>query len=97
LKLPPVAEIEYCIVKAGLNIMTLQYHIAEEQRPEAERVTFWAVSPGHCKTGFNGFRGIKDPVDGAEVVVRLLESEKSAIAGGTFWEFEGGKFQQPPW
>ena len=78
-------------------MLTLHLQRMEDQKPEGERVTFWAVSPGHCKTGFNNFRGRKDPLEGAEVVVRLLEAERGAIQGGTFWEFENGAFQEAPW
>ena len=78
-------------------MLTLHLQSAEEQREAGPRIAFWAVSPGHCKTGFNGFRGKKDPVDGAEVVIRLLQSPPGEIAGGTFWEFENGKFQMPSW
>lgn len=60
-----------CIAKADLNMLTLQMQLAEERR-EDSRITYWAVSPGHCKTGFNGYRGKKDPLEGAESVVRLL-------------------------
>ncbi|KAG4428463.1 hypothetical protein IFR05_016049, partial [Cadophora sp. M221] len=41
-----------------------------EERGKGE-VEFFAANPGYCKTAFNGFRGTKDPLDGAEVVVRL--------------------------
>lgn len=78
-------------------MLTVHFQAAEEHRVEDDKVTFWAVNPGHCKTGFNGFRGQKDPLDGAEVVMRLLESERDAIRGGTFWEFEKGDFQMIPW
>lgn len=97
LQLPPVAVVDYCIAKAGLNMLTLHLQSAEEQRTDRQRITFYAVSPGHCKTGFNGFKGLKDPVDGAEVILRLLEAAPGAIPGGTFWEFENGEFRMPPW
>ena len=97
LKLPPVALVDYCVAKAGLNMLTLHLQLAEDKRPEAERVTFWAISPGHCKTAFNGYRGTKDPVDGGEVVVRLLESRRGEIEPGTFWEHEQGQFRAVPW
>ncbi|GJN70643.1 short chain dehydrogenase [Purpureocillium lilacinum] len=99
-QLPPVAVVDYCIVKAGLNMLTLHLQAAEDNDDDHDgetRITFWAVSPGHCKTGFNGFRGTKDPLDGAEVVLRLLESQAGEIPGGTFWEYEGGEFRMPPW
>lgn len=96
-KLPPVANVNYCVVKAALNMLTVHLQAAEDAKDEGDRVTFWSVNPGHCKTGFNGFRGLKDPLDGAEVVIRLMESEKGAVAGGTFWELEQGEFRPIPW
>ena len=62
-----------------------------------DHITFWAVGPGHCKTQFNGFRGSKDPVEGAEVVRRLLLSRKGEVPSGTFWEYEYENFQQVAW
>ncbi|KAK1623037.1 hypothetical protein BDP81DRAFT_333031 [Colletotrichum phormii] len=96
-ELPPAASINYCMAKAALNMLTLQLHLAEERRTTDDKIVFWATSPGHCKTAFNGFRGSKEPVDGAEVFVRLLEPERGTIASGTFWEFEDGDFRLVPW
>ncbi|KAH7229990.1 hypothetical protein BKA59DRAFT_371535, partial [Fusarium tricinctum] len=89
-ELPPVANIDYCVSKAGLNMLLLHLQITENHREGQDGITFWAVSPGHCKTAFNGYRGKKDPIEGAESVLRLLESEKGDIDGGTFWEYENG-------
>lgn len=98
IQLPPVALIDYCVSKAALNMLTLHYQITEDNyKDKGEKVTFWSVSPGHTKTAFNNYRGKKDPIDSGEAFVRLLESEKGAIAAGTFWEFEDGKFQVVPW
>ncbi|EEU36121.1 uncharacterized protein NECHADRAFT_87211 [Fusarium vanettenii 77-13-4] len=96
-ELPPVANMDYCIAKAGLNMLTLQLQLAEVNKEEGSRITYWAVSPGHCKTAFNGYRGKKDPLEGAESVIRLLETKKGEIEAGTFWEYENGAFQQVPW
>ncbi|KAH8900203.1 NAD(P)-binding protein [Thozetella sp. PMI_491] len=96
-ELPRVALVDYCIAKAGVNMLTLHLHIAEQARPQDERVVFWAISPGHTKTAFNNFRGVKEPTDAAEAIIRLLESGKGAIASGTFWEFEQGEFRAVPW
>jgi NAD(P)-dependent dehydrogenase (short-subunit alcohol dehydrogenase family) len=98
IQLPPVALIDYCVSKAALNMLTLHYQISEDHYDgEGKKITYWSVSPGHTKTAFNNYRGKKDPVDSGEAFVRLLESEKGAIAPGTFWEFEDGKFQEVPW
>ncbi|KAF3800797.1 hypothetical protein GCG54_00009468 [Colletotrichum gloeosporioides] len=96
-ELPPVSLVNYCVAKAALNMLTLHFQLAEEQRQDGQRVMFWATSPGHCKTAFNNFRGVKDPIDGAEAIVRLLESEKGVTKPGTFWEFEQGMFRMVPW
>jgi hypothetical protein len=78
-------------------MLTVHFQVAEDRLPEDQRITFWATSPGHCKTAFNNFRGAKDPVEGAEAAVRLLESRKGDIEPGTFWEFEQGEFRAVPW
>ncbi|KAI0437078.1 NAD(P)-binding protein [Xylaria telfairii] len=96
-ELPPVASIDYCVAKAALNMLTVHLQAAEDAATEDNKITFWVTNPGHCKTGFNGFKGHKDPLDGAEVVLRLLRSERGDIEGGTFWEFENDEFRQVPW
>ncbi|RFU78562.1 hypothetical protein TARUN_3656 [Trichoderma arundinaceum] len=97
-ELPALTFVDYCVAKAGLNMLTIHYQLAEDNyEGSGEKITFWTVSPGHTKTAFNGYRGRKDPVDSAEAFVRLLESDKGAITPGTFWEFEDGKFEQIPW
>jgi hypothetical protein len=84
-----------------LNALTIEFQKAEDARTakvvgEGGKVRFWAVSPGHLKTAFNNFRGAKDPLDGAEVVVRLV-CEEGKREGGTFWEFEEGEIREVPW
>ncbi|KAM0803922.1 hypothetical protein BDR22DRAFT_886218 [Usnea florida] len=37
--------------------------------------TFYAVSPGHCKTAFNGFRGIRNPLEGWKIALELALAE----------------------
>ncbi|KAF5551452.1 short chain dehydrogenase [Fusarium napiforme] len=96
-ELPPVSNIDYCVSKAGLNMLMLHLQAAENHNENVPKIAFWAVSPGHCKTAFNGYKGRKDPLEGAEAVVRLLESSKGDVEPGTFWEYENGSFQQVPW
>lgn len=79
-------------------MLTLLLQLSDEAHAsENRRISFWVVSPGFTKTGFNKFRGTKDPLDSAEAFVRLLEAEKGTIAAGTFWEFEEGQFRIVPW
>lgn len=73
--------------------------LCEEDRGEENEVgrgnvKFFAANPGHCKTAFNGFKGTKDPLDGAEVVVRLVAGDGKK---GGFWEFEEGVLKEVPW
>lgn len=83
----------YSVSKTALNALTIEFQKTEDAS-EHGKARFYAVSPGHLKTAFNNFRGTKDPLDGAEVVVRLVCEEHE---GGTFWEFEGGEMRKVPW
>lgn len=84
-KLPPTVAIAYCTSKAALNMLTIEYGKALEN----ENVVIQAVSPGHCKTAFNGYRGTKEPLDGAKVIVDLMHSGTSKFGNG-FWQMEQG-------
>ncbi|KAF5637957.1 hypothetical protein F52700_4660 [Fusarium sp. NRRL 52700] len=95
-ELPPVANIDYCVSKVGLNMLMLHLQAVENHSGDEPQITFWAVSPGHCKTAFNGYKGRKDPLEGAEAVVRLLESVKGDIEPGTFWELQAVKEPNEP-
>lgn len=97
MQLPPVANVDYCIAKVALNMLTVHLQTAENEREQGSRITFWIVSPGHCKTAFNNYRGKKNPLDGAEVIVRLLKTGEGEVAPGSFWEFEDGELRNVPW
>lgn len=88
--LPPTACIPYSVSKVALNALTLEF---SRSYPEVE---FCVVSPGHCRTGFNGFKGRKDPVEGARVVVELALAERG-IYGSGFWEWEEGGLREVAW
>jgi len=100
-KLPPTAAVAYSVSKTALNALTIEAQKSEDARTVEEnggqRVQFYAVSPGHLKTAFNGYRGPKNPLDGAEVVVRLVIASKDQVDGGSFWEFEEGEMRKVPW
>jgi NAD(P)-dependent dehydrogenase (short-subunit alcohol dehydrogenase family) len=55
------------------------------------KTRFWAVNPGFCRTAFNGYRGTRGPVEGAEVVVRLVLDEEGVYGKGGFWQWEEGE------
>ena len=42
-----------------------------------------AACPGHCRTGFNNFSGLREPVDGVRVIVWLATHPKDVNGG--FW------------
>ncbi|KAL2066060.1 hypothetical protein VTL71DRAFT_2131 [Oculimacula yallundae] len=107
--LPPTKVVSYSISKAAVNSLTIEMQKMEDlllrQNMEGNRevegkevgrgkVEFFAANPGHCKTAFNGFKGMKDPLEGAEVVVRLVGGEGRK---GGFWEFEEGVLREVPW
>jgi NAD(P)-dependent dehydrogenase (short-subunit alcohol dehydrogenase family) len=85
----PLHIIPYSASKSALNMTTV-----ELQRTYPE-IRFHAACPGHCKTGFNGFRGPKDPLDGARVVVQLVASPRDTYASG-FWEYDEGDMRMVP-
>jgi NAD(P)-dependent dehydrogenase (short-subunit alcohol dehydrogenase family) len=91
---PPTAVVSYSVSKAALNLLTVEMQKAENKIDSRGKVEYFAASPGHCKTAFNSFRGTKDPVDGAEVVVRLMMGDGKK---GGFYEFEKGVLRVVPW
>ena len=88
--LPPTACVPYSVSKVALNALTLEFAKAWPD------VRFYAASPGHCKTALNGFRGKKDPLEGARVVVELVLEEGKGCRGG-FWEWEEGGLREVAW
>lgn len=60
------------------------------------RVRFYAVSPGHCRTAFNGFRGVKEPVEGGRCTAMLVEAEEGYYGNG-LWEFEEDQMREVAW
>lgn len=93
--LPPTVSIPYVISKSALNMLTL-----EMSRDPANRdIEFSLASPGHCKTAFNGFRGTRDPLEGANVVVELVRAGKGRYKNAGFWETNGDSLDlvEVPW
>lgn len=80
----------YSSSKACLNFLTL---LVGREHPD---VTYYAVSPGHCKTALNGFRGSKDPVDGGKPAAELALAEKGRFKAG-FWECEESGMEEVGW
>jgi hypothetical protein len=74
-----------------LNMLTLDMANREKG------VAFYAVSPGHCKTAFNGFRGVRDPVDGGSAAAQLALAEEGKYVSGSFWEDEGSGTVEVGW
>ena len=94
-KMPPTVSIPYSISKTALNALTLEM----AKFPENESVQFQVIGPGHCKTDFNGYRGTRDPLEGANVVVELVNAEKGAVSNAGFWQTEGASKElvRIPW
>ncbi|RDL40201.1 uncharacterized protein BP5553_00180 [Venustampulla echinocandica] len=67
----------YGASKTGLNGLSVTLQAGENDRVEKEgsesaRIRYFVVQPGLLKTAFTGFmEGIREPEEGAEVVVRL--------------------------
>lgn len=85
--MPPPWSLSYGATKAALNLITL-----ELSRKEANmNVVFQCVSPGHCRTDFNGNTGKKEPIEGAKVVAELVFEPKDEARRRQcgLWEMEG--------
>jgi NAD(P)-dependent dehydrogenase (short-subunit alcohol dehydrogenase family) len=94
-KLPPSVSVAYCVSKAALNMLTVEM----SRDLGNQNVEFQMVSPGHCKTAFNGFRGTRDPVEGANVVVELVKAGRGKYKNCGFWETRGASLElvEIPW
>lgn len=88
--LPPTASVPYSVSKVALNALTLEL---AKVYPD---VSFYAANPGHCKTAFNGYKGKKDPLEGARVVEELALAEKGVYGSG-FWQCEEGIMSEMRW
>ncbi|KAK4942289.1 hypothetical protein LTR10_017895 [Elasticomyces elasticus] len=93
--LPSTVAIPYSVSKAALNLLTV-----EMSRDAANKdVEFQLVSPGHCKTALNNYRGVRDPLEGANVVVGLVTAEKAQYKNAGFSETKGASMDlvEIPW
>ncbi|GBE82855.1 Short-chain dehydrogenase/reductase tropE [Sparassis crispa] len=76
-ELPPTRSIPYSASKTALNVLTIEY---QKLHPNT-------IDPGYCKTGLNGYEGLRDPLDGAGVVVELANAARDKYKSG-FWAME---------
>jgi NAD(P)-dependent dehydrogenase (short-subunit alcohol dehydrogenase family) len=81
-EMPPTVSIPYSISKVALNALTVEMSRCEEN----SGVVFLVVGPGHCKTAFNGYRGVKNPMEGAVVVVECVVRSRGEVGNAAFWE-----------
>jgi len=93
--MPPTVSIPYSISKVALNALTVEMSRYEENKD----VMFQLVSPGHCKTEFNGYRGARDPMEGANVVIECATRPKHELRNAGFWETKGSsrELTEVPW
>jgi NAD(P)-dependent dehydrogenase (short-subunit alcohol dehydrogenase family) len=91
------ASVQYPSSKAALNMITVMY--AKELRDTPIKVN--AANPGFTATDFNGHRGFRSPVEGAEPSVYLAtlpDDGPSGIHWGYVWTTEGtGGYGVIPW
>ena len=85
--LPPTVSVPYSVSKVALDIMTLEMAKTESN------ITFYLANPGHCSTAFNGYKGKKDPLLGAEVAANLAFGDYQS----GFWHNDEDSMQMMPW
>lgn len=93
--LSPTVSVPYSLSKTALNMLTVEM----SRDPTNNGVEFQMVSPGHCKTAFNGYRGTRDPLEGANVVVVLVMADRGKYKNAGFWETRGASMDlvEIPW
>ena len=93
-------QMAYLTSKSALNAVTISMMNNELLNKEEERVQYYLTCPGFVTTGFNGFmEGGKTILEGAEVIIRLLEG-KEEYKAGRFWQcgdWEGGEMRILNW
>ncbi|KAI9729748.1 MAG: hypothetical protein M1834_006699 [Cirrosporium novae-zelandiae] len=91
---PPTQAISYGVSKAALNLLMVEFSRVDENK----NVVFHSACPGHCATAFNGYRGARDPLDGAGIIVELIACEREEYPSG-FWkkDSEDKKPMAVPW
>ena len=94
----------YGASKIGMKGATVHMQTAENDRIEAEngqgdpKIRYFVVAPGVLKTAFGTYPAHgKDPVEGAEAVIRLALDRKFEFEGGTHWKFAEGQMKTIPW
>jgi NAD(P)-dependent dehydrogenase (short-subunit alcohol dehydrogenase family) len=83
--MPATVSMPYSVSKVALNALTVEMSRYEENKG----VMFQLVNPGHCKTEFNGYRGMRDPMEGAVVVVECVLRGREELGNACFWETKG--------
>ncbi|KAI9728541.1 MAG: hypothetical protein M1834_007679 [Cirrosporium novae-zelandiae] len=92
-KFPVVRASPYCAAKAALNMVTVMYAMEKENA----HIVMHVVTPGLTATDFSGHRG-RDALNGAKVVVELVNAPRGKYANG-FWQMEEGNTEPVvvPW
>ncbi|CAN8102494.1 unnamed protein product [Discula destructiva] len=96
----------YGASKVGLNGLSVHLQVEENDRVEAAvrqdweepKIEMFVVAPGLLRTAFTGFSDkARDPVEGAEVIVRLALAKDVGFEGGSFVEWDGSELKRVPW
>jgi len=98
---PPTVSIAYSISKTALNALTVEMSRQEEN----QHVEFQLVSPGHCKTAFNGYRAHDIPSKAQtwslswrwrrKEGINMPDSGKPMVAAATWQRYPGDICQMP--
>ena len=67
----------YRSTKTALNMLMVHY----ARKLERDGFVVTGSDPGYCGTNLNGYHGMKDPRDGAKVLVRAAVDEKTKVHG----------------
>jgi NAD(P)-dependent dehydrogenase (short-subunit alcohol dehydrogenase family) len=88
--LPATVSVPYSVSKLAMNALMLEMAKQEKQVPieQGSKILYQAVNPGHCRTALNGFKGARDPFEGAKVVEEMVCCVRDKYEVG-FWVWDG--------
>lgn len=67
----------YRSTKTALNMVMVSY----ARELEGEGFVVSASNPGHCGTNLNGYKGLKDPREGAKALIMAVDGSKEDVHG----------------
>jgi NAD(P)-dependent dehydrogenase (short-subunit alcohol dehydrogenase family) len=79
----------YRSTKSALNMLFLHYSAFFSKAEGSTGVAVAAICPGYCGTNLNKYAGVKDPRDGAAIIVKAATEGEQEEINGTWFNEDG--------